>query len=47
MSEDLFKLRYREYMDKGGHSYDEWDISWAWDRYQTHPREYYFLHGGG
>ena len=41
--EQAFDYAYRNYMDKGGHSYDEWDIRMAWKHYNNDPGYYDFL----
>lgn len=41
--EQAFNNAYRNYMEKGGHSYDEWDIRMAWSHYKLDPSDYDFL----
>jgi len=42
-NKDMFDLTYRRYMEEGGHSYDPWDIAYAWNVYQDDPSLYAFL----
>ena len=38
-----FELAYRKYMEDGGHSYDSWDISYAYQDYCANPKNYSWL----
>lgn len=43
VSKAKFNAAYREYMENGGHSYDEWDRAAAWSDYQIDPTKYEWL----
>ena len=38
-----FKQAYQRYMEDGGHSYDSWDIAWAYGDYCANPKNYSWL----
>lgn len=40
VTNDEFELAYRRAMDKGGHSYDDWDIAMALSGYKEVPSKY-------
>jgi hypothetical protein len=46
ISKEKFELLYRQFMDRGGHSYDPWDIAVSWDRFQRAPQEFLWLFPG-
>lgn len=43
MTKTEFANAYANYCFDGGHSFDPWDISAAWGRYQTNPSEFDYL----
>jgi hypothetical protein len=43
MNKDAFELAFRRYMEDGGHSYDQWDIAYAWREYQVNSDKYAWL----
>lgn len=45
VNKDEFELAYRRYMDRGGHSYDAWDIAAAWRDYQNGTDSFDWLNG--
>ncbi|OWT55253.1 hypothetical protein [Candidimonas nitroreducens] len=38
-----FEAALRAYFEDGGHSYDRWDLAWAWGAYQQNPANYDYI----